>query len=133
MQLFSSKIQAKPQAESFQLFQGSSETEAPEPLFKKAKDVSENWRESAFFKAIECDRKTLNNRMCNKYNLNLDNDNIFEATAESISCIKKGTRQNIKWEPITKPMFDQVRWNSYDEKKVSKVLSASEVGVRMTS
>lgn len=89
-------------AESFQLFQGN----APEPLFKKAQDVSENWRESAFFKAIETDRQNVNNRMSNKYNLNLESENVFEQTAESISCIKKGSRQNVKWEPITKPVFD---------------------------
>jgi len=88
MQLFSSKIQGKPKAEPFNLIPGSSEPEAPEPLFKKAVDVCENWRESAFFKAIESDRKTLNNRMGNKYNLNLENENIFEETAESLSLIK---------------------------------------------
>ena len=120
-------------AESFQLFPGSSSSAAPEPLFKKANDITENWRDSAFFKAIESDRMTLNNRMSNKYNLNLDSENVFEQTAESLSDIKKGSRQNVKWEPITKPVFDQVRWNSYDKKQVTKVLSASEVGVRMTS
>ena len=56
MQLFQQKINSKPVAESFQLFPESSSA-APEPLFKNSKvHVTENWRESAFFKAIETDR-----------------------------------------------------------------------------
>ena len=133
MQLFHQKINSKPVAESFQLFPESSQA-APEPLFKSAKLIdADNWRDCAFFKAIETDRKTVNTRMSNKYNLNLDSENVFEQTAESISSIKKGNRQNVKWEPLTKPVFDQVRWNSYDNQKVNKVVSASEVLLRVTS
>ena len=71
------------------MFPGSN---APEPLFKKSKEISDNWRDSAFFKAIESDRKSVNHRMANKYNLNLDNENVFDQTADSISMIQKGTR-----------------------------------------
>jgi hypothetical protein len=71
-------LNSKPVAESFQLFTGISQSAAPEPLFKKANDITENWRDSAFFKAIESDRVTVNNRMSTKYNLNLDSENVFE-------------------------------------------------------
>ena len=51
--------------------------------------MDNNWRESAFFKAIDSDRKDVNNMMCNKYNLNFNNDeDLFETSAESISAIK---------------------------------------------
>ena len=78
MQLFSQKINSKPVAEAFQLFPGSASA-TPEPLFKKAENIDSKWRESAFFKAIESDRKDLNLKMSNKYNLNFNNDqDIFE-------------------------------------------------------
>ena len=36
-----------------------------------------------------------------KYNLNFNNeDNIFEQTAESLSDINNGKREDIKWVPI---------------------------------
>ena len=50
--------------------------------------MDNNWRESAFFKAIESDRIEVNTKMYNKYNLNFNNDeDIFEMSPESIYAI----------------------------------------------
>ena len=53
----------------------------------------EQWRESAFFQAIETDRVEVNNKMGCKYNLNFNNeDDIFLQTSESETEIKSGKR-----------------------------------------
>ena len=53
----------------------------------------EQWRESAFFQAIETDRVEVNNQMGCKYNLNFNNEeDIFLQTSESETEIKSGKR-----------------------------------------
>lgn len=106
---------------------------APKPLFgKKAVMDKDTWRESAFFQAIETDRVEVNNKMGCKYNLNFNNEeNIFLQTAESISEIKSGKRQNIEWVPIQTKTQQLTRWNSMDIKAkkqtVSNVLSYEHI------
>ena len=75
----------------------------------------EEWRETAFFQAIETDRVEVNNKMGCKYNLNFNNEeNIFLQTAESESEIKSGKRQNVEWVPIQTKAHHLTRWNSMD-------------------
>ena len=69
-----------------------------------------------------------------KYNLNFNNEeNIFLQTAESLSEIKSGKRQNVEWVPIQTKATHLTRWNSMDVNfnakphTISNVLSTAHI------